>query len=248
MKKCLLLFAALVIVLSSSAQLELAPRLGINFCVLKGKYSNQDDYKYKWIGGPAIGITGKYDLTQDVKARLEFGYTIFGQKLQHTTDDEGNDLGDKEISTRQRYNCLQFAFMGQIAIPDALPGMFVFAGPFFTYRMGGKAKVINDNTTKTYDIKWDDAYQSGIHNDIYYINPDYNRRMDVGLYFGAGIGRNIGPGRIEADLRFGFGIRDMFKFDSRQDKKDAKENGYKSYNSKNICISLTYWGLLDELY
>jgi hypothetical protein len=52
----------------------------------------------------------------------------------------------------------------------------------------------------------------------------------------------MGPGKLELDLRFGYGLLDLAKFPEGTTKPD----GYKPYHNLNFSITIGYWYFFDN--
>ena len=66
------------------------------------------------------------------------------------------------------------------------------------------------------------------------------------MYIGGGVGKELGSGILELDLRFGFGLVDLNKFENSDEKQQAKDKGYKPYRSMNFTVSLAYMYLFSK--
>ena len=241
MKKLSILLITLFMCSMSFGQWSVGPRLGANFSTLTGKWNSDDDSKSRWIAGPVVGAVGNYSLNEKYGLSSELLYITMGEKTIYT-DIGSRGVNETSYSIRERYNCLQFAILAQALFGSQLM-FYANLGPYFTYKFGGKWKDGDGNNGK---IKWGTEPGRGQSGDTWYIDPDYNRRFDLGLYLGGGVGKELGPGKLNLDLRFGFGLLDLNKFDSKDDKQNAKDNGYKAYRNLNISLSLAYMFSLDK--
>ena len=245
MKKLLCFLISLLFALTTFGQFSVGPRVGVNFSTETGKWNEHDDSKNKWITGPVAGAAGNYTFTEMFSLNAELLYITMGHKTVTTYEDGSRSLNEMTCSVRKRLNCIQLAFLARSSFIGGFVSPFVFIGPYFTRFGGGKVKVDDGITTKIYDVVWD-AWPSRGDTDKWYIDPKYNRRFDFGMYIGGGVGKELGPGRLELDLRFGMGLIDLWKFDSKEDKQNAKDNGYKAYRSMNISLTLAYMYIFKE--
>ena len=242
MKKPLILLITLFMCSMSFGQWSVGPRLGVNFSTLTGKWNSDDDSKSRWIAGPVAGAVGNYSLNEKFVLSSELLYITMGEKTIYTEGDS-RSLNATSYSIRERYNCLQFAILAQALFGGNQLIYYANLGSYLTYKFGGVWKDGDGNQGK---IKYGTEPGRGQSGDIWYIDSDYNRRFDMGLYIGGGAGKELGPGKLNLDLRFGFGFLDLSKFDSKEDKQNAKDNGYKAYRNLNISLSLAYMFSLDN--
>jgi hypothetical protein len=56
------------------------------------------------------------------------------------------------------------------------------------------------------------------------------------LYLGGGVQKQLGPGKLAFDLRFGLGLTDTYQFSDDHEKPD----GYKPYKNRNISMTFAY--------
>jgi hypothetical protein len=120
--------------------------------------------------------------------------------------------------------------------------LFAFPAIYWLYKFGGTI------TTPygTLPVRWAVPPRKSPAEDYYYLDPAYNRRSDFGMQLGGGVGKKLGPGRMELDVRFGFGFVDLNKFDSKDEKQQAKDDGYKPYRHLNFSVALAYMFLFDK--
>ncbi len=235
MRKFTLLFVTLVFTFSSFGQWSVGPRLGVNFSTLTGKWNSNDDSKSRWITGPVVGAVGNYSFTDMFSLNAELLYITMGEKTIYTYSEESRALNSQTYWEKEKYHCFQLPILFRADfLTNSL--FFAFFGPYFTYKLGGKWKDSDGNSGK---IKIQE-HESRDDGNTWYLDPDYNRRFDFGIYLGAGAGKKLGPGRLEVDLRYGIGLLDLNKFDDKDDKQNAKDNGYKAYRSMNISLSVAY--------
>lgn len=223
-----------------SAQWSAGLRAGANFSSITGQWSSDDDSKHKWIGGPVIGGVGGYNFTETWALRGELLYITMGEKYIY--DESGSKSTNEENAWfRERYNCMQLVIVGQGMWSFSQLLLFANIGTFMTMKHGG----VWSDPYGSGRIVWQRGTYKSADGD-YYVDPEYNRRIDFGMYLGGGIGKNLGPGRLELDLRFGFGLIDLNKFESKDEKKQAKDNGYRPYRSMNFSVSLAYLYLFNK--
>lgn len=242
MKKPSIFLIALLICSVTFGQWSVGPRLGVNFSTLTGTWNSDDDSKSRWIGGLAAGIVGSYSFSEKYAVSSELLYIPMGEKTIYSNG-ESRSVNEQNYSTRERYNCMQWLIVGKVLFGNGSLSFFAFLGPYLTYKFSGRWK---DESGNKGDIKWREDPGRKSSGDILYIDPKYNRRFDMGMYIGGGAGKELGPGKLNLNLRFGFGFLDLNKFDSKEDKQNAKDNGYKPYRSLNISLTLAYMYSFDK--
>ena len=191
---------------SLCGQWSAGPRAGVNFSSITGRWDSQDNTKHKWIGGPVIGGVGGYNFTDTWALRGELLYITMGEKTIY--DESGaKSLSEENAWLRERYNCMQMVFLGQGLWSFGHIVLFANIGTYMTMKFGG----VWSDPYGSGRIRWQRGTYKSSDGD-YYVDPDYDRRVDFGIYLGGGAGKNLGPGRLELDLRFGFGLVDLTNF------------------------------------
>lgn len=238
MKKLVLFFLALFLASSGFGQWAVGPRLGVNFSTVSGKWSKDDDSKNGWIAGLTFGAIGQYEYTDMISFSGELIFITMGEKTTYDYSEDGKRSTQSEynfsVSDRCHYILLpllvRFSFGSNFRF-------FGFIGPTFSYHIGGHYKFKNGDDVTKGRYRYN---EDKVKDDDIYLDPEQNRRFDLGMNIGGGVGKKIGPGTLEADLRFGMGFLDRNKFDSKEDKQDAKDNGYKGYKNIGICLNFSY--------
>lgn len=232
MRKFTLLFTVLAISLSSFGQWSVGPKAGIDFHTITGKWSSDDESKYRFVPGPVVGAVGSYSFNEVFALDAEFVYLKMGRKVLNSLDEKAGNQLQGEGDFRTRWNSMQLVIIGKYFF---LHNIFAMIGVFNTLKLSGV--MIYPDGTKV-DLRIGEEPSRG-SNTIYY-DPKYNRRWDMGMYVGGGYKYPVGPGTITADLRFGYGFLDLNKFEDKDHKKAAKDDGYKGYHSMNISLAVAY--------
>jgi hypothetical protein len=238
MKKFLIFAILLLFSLFSFGQYSVGGRMGVNFSTITGRYSKDDDTKGGWVVSfPTIGAIGSYELTDMISLNAELLFITIGDKTKYSETGEGekSSLSEYDYSNSERYHYFQLPVMARFNFGDNFH-YYCITGLYFGYVIGAHYKdKFGDEVCKgriRYKETSDDP-------DDWYLNPKYNRRADFGLNLGGGVSKEIGPGNLEAELRFGMGFLDHNKFDSKDDKGDE----YKSF--RNVYIGLTFAYMYD---
>jgi hypothetical protein len=236
MKKLFTLSVFLLLTLFSYSQYSAGARLGMNMSTITGRYSENDEMKKGWVGGLVFGFVGNYQFTDVISLDAELLFSTMGGKFKYTYD-EGDGDGERvqqademEDIFTERFHYLQMPVMAKFTFGSDFK-FYGIIGPYFGYALGGHYKYDQWGNESKGKIKFKEG--SSGSSDVLYLDPDDNRRFDLGFNLGGGVGKEIGPGNLEAELRLGIGFLDHNKFDS----KDDKPEGYKAF--RNFCIGIT---------
>ena len=227
--------------LFSFGQYSAGVRFGMNLSTITGKYLQDDDSKKGWVGGLVFGVVENYEFTDMISLDAELLFSTIGSKSKFNMDEGGernlrvDGTDDYAYKFSERYHYLQLPLMAKFTFGEDFK-YYGIIGPYFGYIIGGHYKAEGYGEKYKGKIKYKEVDNSS---DDIYLDPDYNRRFDFGLNLGGGVSKEIGPGNLEAELRFGMGFLDHNKFDDKDDKGDD----YKSF--KNICIGITIAYLYD---
>lgn len=235
MKKFTFLFVFTFLIATVFAQKPTNPwwvgsRFGINFSTINGKWSSNDTEKSKPIVTPLVGFASMYSFTDKIFVRMELNLQKTGTVYQDNDDD--NEGG--EYTLRERYTTLNIPITARYNFGyDWI--YFAYAGFYWSKILCGKYIYKEGTYEETGKIKYGEE-PDDYNGDDWYRSKEYNRRMDFGIVFGGGVQKELGPGNIGVDLRFGFGFLDVFKWPEGDDKPD----GYKPYRNRVINLAVTY--------
>jgi len=235
MKKSIIIVVSILVTVTAAAQWSSGGRAGINICKTSGKWGEFDDSSIKFIAGPTIMGMGNYQFTDLLSVRGELGYTIMGSKTEYTYDERA--MNSMQQSIKEKFNVLQMNLGLQALVVTSLVQYHFLFGFYYNYKLKG---IQTDSDGNKIPIGWDQS--ANRNGDEILLDPDRNRRGDLGIQLGGGIGRELGPGKLELDLRFGYGLLDLAKFPEGTTKPD----GYKPYHNLNFSITLGYWYLFDK--
>ena len=214
MKKLLIFLFIVLATFSGFGQFNVSPILGINFATKTGRYSENDDTKSKWITGAAFGVNGEYGFTDMICLDMELLFITMGEKTIYTGEGEKSTLSEYEYKETERYHYLQLPILVKFLFGTDFQ-YYGDIGPYFGYKIAGHYKAVTEDHTSKGRIRFN---EDKVKDDDWYENPDYWRRFDMGMYIGGGVQKQVGPGKLGADLRFGMGFIDQHKFDSKEKK------------------------------
>jgi len=208
--------------------------LGINFNNYSGQYYDNDDIKHSFITTPLFGAIGMYSVNDMISVVAELNIAGSGLLTKFDAETETRSSSTDKVKYKQRFTNLQIPLLAKFTFGDDWQ-YFGYGGFYWSYILGGKYKVTSDYYGN-YDgkIKFGDAPDNYDGNDLY-LDKDYNRRADFGLIFGGGVQKELGPGIIAADLRFGFGFLDTNKWPD-----EDPQDGYKAFRNIAIGLNISY--------
>lgn len=235
MKKLIIFLITLFIMSSAFAQFSVGPRIGVNFSTVSGKDFWNGDYKHKWITGVVAGVVGEYAFTDMISLDAEILYITSGAKYIYKIGD-ARAVGEDEGYWKETYGNLQIPILARFNFGNDIQ-FYGNLGPYFSLILCGKYKDVVE--AYSYEQKGKIKFKKEPDNyngDDWYLDPKEYNKYDIGLYFGAGAKKQVGPGVLSFDARFGLGFIDYNKFENKDDKPD----GYKGYKNRNISLSFAY--------
>ncbi|RLD41020.1 MAG: hypothetical protein DRI89_10625 [Bacteroidetes bacterium] len=236
MKKLLFLstFLFLTSTIFSQSPWWVGGRLGIGFTTVSGQYGNSDNAKHCWITSPLFGATGIYTFSDIFSLQAELNMAKSGMLIKDNFDIGPNRATEYDYSFRERFTTIQIPILARFTFGKTWQ-FFTYGGFYWSYILGGKYVVKSDYFKESGKIKFGDKPDHYEGDDLY-LDKDRYRRMDIGLNIGGGVQRQLGPGMLFLDLRFGLGFLDFNKFPEDVDKPD----GYKSFNNRSLSLSAGY--------
>lgn len=184
MKKQILLFIGLFIMLGASAQTAIGLKAGLNGSTIYEKPAPSPSSVLR----TNLGLVCNFGYTKAVSFQMEANYSRKGGKF----------LDDSKLT----YGYLEIPLLLKIGGGNENFKVFVLAGPFIGAPLKEEYKVVGaDKTIAT-------TTEDGIDG-----NPVIEK-MDVGFHVGAGITYKMGPGRLLAEIRYCQGFGENFVEDS----------------------------------
>lgn len=236
MKKLFLSIISLLVVTSGFAQFSVGPRIGVNFSTVSGKDYWSGDFKHKWITGLVVGVVGEYPFSDMISLDAEILYITSGGKYIYKLDEGERAVGNDEGYWKETYGNLQIPILAKFNFGNDIQ-FYGNLGPYFSLILCGKYK--EEIEAYNYSQKGKIKYKKEPDNyngDDWYFDPKYYHTYDIGLYIGGGAKKQLGPGVLSFDARFGLGFIDWNKFENKDDKPDD----YKAYKNRNISVSFAY--------
>jgi hypothetical protein len=192
----------------------------MNLSTCSGKYSEYDEEKSGWIPGLVVGAVAEREFTDMISGVGEIIFITSGAKYTYTY--EGEEMRSEECGYIERYGKIQIPLLAKFTCGEEFQ-YYGSAGPCMELTICGKY-IDKDSDTK-----------EKIPSDAY-------KTFGFGLYFGGGVQKQLGPGTLAFDLRFGLGLTDSYKFPDGQEKPD----GYKPYKNRNISMTFAYMFDLEK--
>jgi hypothetical protein len=204
-KQVFFLTGALLLALSSQAQISIIPKAGVTFSTIS--YDQEpDDQKTQigFVGGAAldIGIVKNFFSLQPE--------LLFIQK--------GERFDERGVETKSTLNYLELPVLAKVSFGSESIKGYVNAGPSLALGLTGKYKIEGGENAGETDIRFGDSANDG--------RRYLDNRFDFGLQFGGGGSFGLGPGSIVADIRYGLGLTDLNDEDKAKNRTFAFTLGY----------------------
>ena len=224
---------ALFTVVPCYGQFSIGARTGPNFSKITGTLSSNDPHKSHCVTGFMGGFTGFYGFNDQLSAVAELSFVTIGKKTDYT---ESDDYMEYEYEVTEKYHYITLPLLVRYSFGSNFI-FFGYGGLYFAYKVGGHSKTVTGEGTTEGRLRFN---EDKLEENDWLFDSDASRRFDMGLNLGGGVGKDLGPGRLEADARFGYGLIDHNKFESKDVKKAAKDNGYKSFRTLEFMITVAY--------
>jgi len=174
----------------NNAQIMVGLKIGLNLA----KSSDDDIDHQKSLGGLCIGAVAEYKVNDLISAKAELLYARKGWKSVN---------GDDFVKVKKNYLDIPIT----LNVGYDISGFNVYGGPgiYFGYWLGGKYQ-----SESTYTDFWGNEHTTSEDATIDFDKKTWEdcKRLDIGLNINAGASKEIGNGKMFAELRYGFGFVD----------------------------------------
>lgn len=204
---------------TSMAQLSIGAKGGGTLNTMSGNTPENTDKNMTL--GYQFGAAVNYGFSDMFSLQPEVNYIQRGGKISSTVTDDYSAMTTNYISVP----VLAKAQFGG----EKFKG-FVVLGPYAGYWAGGKNRtsILGEESKESID------FDNNIDDDGYKQN-----RIDLGINGGLGMSYAIGRGNIFLDARYGFGLFDTNKY-------ETKPEDYKSVANRSVEVSLGYMFRLSK--
>ena len=226
MKKfCIIIICFLAAQLNAKAQIGILVKAGISApsVTFPKQFEEVSKLKFGFLGGAGLNLP----LGRKFSIQPEVMFVQKGEKKEYDGDGfkitENITLNYVEIPVLVQYKLLGDNDNSGIKL-------FLQAGPYVGFGLGGKAKSEGNGSSMEYDIKFGEP--DNRQSSTFFLDNS----LDFGASFGAGLGLPIGPGSFLIDLRYNLGLTNLM------DKQDTQTAQSSDNNSKNryLAFSLGY--------
>ena len=233
MNRVLTTILAVLFAVSAFAQFSVGPRAGLNMAWQSGKYGNWDKEDRQWIFCFNPGVASNYRFTKFLSLEMEILYANTGSKQNIIfIDEQGNET---ESELKQLFRSIQIPVLAKFTFGKNVR-FFGETGPYFDVIVHGQYKIKYDDTVRKGQIKIKKRPDNDNNDDdIMYLDPDTRRRTDFGFYMGAGLEKDMGPGTLVFNFRFGMGFLDVIKLNGND-----KPEGYKPFRNRMMSLTFAY--------
>ena len=226
MKRTILLAAALFTFGAARAQVSVIPKAGLTLA--RQHFGEHPNSMYtrknnKNITGFTAGVGFQVPVGKNNRFSFqpELLYVQKGSRLKYSGeyqvitigDPNLDDDGSVQINSKDVVNYLEIPVLGRVGFGSGQFKCFVTAGPSVGYALNGRYAW---KTSPQFDghsegrILYKKEPENNNGSDQYRDPARYNR-VDVGIQAGAGCGLAAGPGVLQLEARYGFGLTPSFK-------------------------------------
>ncbi len=227
MKRTILFAAALCAFGTANAQVSVIPKAGLTLARQHFEERSHSMFTRKHnknMTGFTAGVGFQVPVGKNNRFSFqpELLYVQKGSRLHYSgeyrtismDDPMLNDDGSIEISTKTVVNYLEMPLLGRVGFGSEPFKFFVTAGPSVGYALNGRylwkmsPYSIDGNAKGRILYKKEPENNNG---DDAYRDPARYNRVDVGIQGGVGCGLAAGPGVLQFEARYGFGLTPEFK-------------------------------------
>ncbi len=235
MKKVTIVVIALLMANLGFSQTSIGLKAGFTSSGL----SNLEDSEfaeYKRGTGILVGLIGEFGVNENLSVVAELNLQQKGYK----TNTEFEFLGIKtESEAKLIFNGIEVPVLLRFTTGENFK-FYGNVGPYLGYAMGGKIKsevsFAGETESGEGKIKFGDEPGNYMGDDLYF--DDSFNRLDLGVYVGAGIQKDLGSGALIVDARFGLSLTDSNNTDEIY--PNGKPDGYDPNKFNNFTISVGY--------
>lgn len=206
---------------------SIGPRVGTSLTTLRA-FGGDRAYQrqvfneiYNYTSGAKYGAVIKYSIAGKFSIQPEIIYSQRGYESRTTLikDDPTHDIG-----TKLRMNYLEVPLLAKISFGGEKVQGFMTAGPSLGYWMNGKSITTYRGQDEKQDYKFRTDYDYGLK----------ENRIDFGANMGLGIPYLLNSGALNLDVRYGFGLSDIAKYE------DDRPEGNPKVGHRSFGVSLAY--------
>jgi hypothetical protein len=243
MKRTILLAAALFAFGAARAQVSIIPKTGITLA--RQQFEEHPNSMYtskhnKNITGFTAGVAFQVPVgkSKEFFFQPELLFVQKGSRLKYSGEYRSITIEDHLIDERGLtahmdnktfINYLEMPLLARVGSETEQFRFFLTAGPSVGYALNGW--YVRDASIYATDMDAEGRirYKKGPENEEgndYYRDPVRYNRVDVGIQAGAGCGLAAGPGVLQLEARYGFGLTPSFKGGSDANRVFALTLGY----------------------
>jgi hypothetical protein len=197
---------------------------------------DDEDVDLKRGGGLIIGAISQFGITNNLSFVGELNLIQKSTKFEGSFDFFGEEASFEDKTT---FNYLEVPLMIRYSAGSSIK-FYGNAGPYVAYAMGGKVKsefsLGGETESEEGKIKFGKEPDNYMGEDAY-LEDTYNR-LELGVYLGAGIQTDLGPGSLILDARYGIGLSDLNNTDEVY--PNGKPDDYEANKYNNIAVSIGY--------
>jgi hypothetical protein len=227
MKRTILLAAALFAFGAARAQVSVIPKAGLTLA--RQHFEEKPNTTLtrahnKNVTGFTAGVGFQVPVGKNNRFSFqpELLYIQKGSRLKYSdeyrvldTDDPNlSEYGTASMSYKTFTNYLEIPVLGQFRFGTEQIKFFVMAGPSVAYALNGRYVWDASSPTTDHHSEGRIFYKVKPENKSgsdYYRDPARHNRLDVGIQAGAGCGLAAGPGTLQFEARYGYGLTPDFK-------------------------------------
>ena len=195
-----LLFAVGMVSTSIAQSVSFGPRVGATFSKISLSDGEDDEMEdeFKYNPGLQFGAVANFAVSELVSIQPEL---LFIQK--------GFKMGDSDAYIKGKSNYIEVPVLAKISFGSEQVKGFVTGGPTAGYLVSGKSSIkFGDNEVNT-DYEFEDE----------------DNRMEFGASFGVGLAYGLGAGALNLDVRYGFGLTNLYEVESGESKSKNRVLG-----------------------